>query len=371
MIIPMIDYLAFGVDIEGYESTINDILPMLQDAKEQAKYNAANKISEKSTIELYSVCFEVMANGAQGYAYILNNDEYQIKLAQFRSNNSDFLPVYINIHSQCLWAYGPKEAYSSIINFLENVLGRVISNKISRLDLCCHTDLISSISLSSDCFKGNYRNSNIRATNRKACGFEFGSRESEIYCRIYDKSLEIVTKRSKLWFMEIWKSMGVTRDEVWNIEFELKRLFFRSFCIASVEDAFMSLKTIWEYCTKKWLEMINRDHTRVENCSVSNEWQWISDAFSSFEDRQLISREGQEVSDAAALIPSMVGYLTTVSARYGCNDIEKALATIKVAGQKYLEARNHTYKSMITEKINLLGDRKRGETDATKDGIHS
>jgi hypothetical protein len=358
MIIPMIDYLAFSVDIEEYEKAICDILPILQNAKEQAKYFTANKISEKSIVELSCECFEVMANGAQGYAYILNNDEYQIKLAQFRSNKPDFLPVFIIIHSQCLWAYGPQKAYSSILSFLYSLLGKVITNKISRLDLCCHNDLISSASLSAESFKGNYKNSNIRATNRKICGFEFGSRESEIFCRIYDKSLEIVTKRSKLWFRTIWEAMGVINDEVWNVEFEMKRLFFRSYSLTSVEDVFMSLKTIWERCTKQWLVMIYRDHTRVENCAVTNEWQLISDAFLEFEDKQLISREEQKNRDAAAMIPSVVGYVTTVSARYGCSDIEKTLAKIKDAGQTYLNKRNHTYQSIINEKISLLGNGK-------------
>ena len=273
MIIPMIDYLSFGVDTERYQDAIDSLSAELNEVKETAKERLINKVANKTTVNIAGVTFEVLANGAQGYAYILNNDEYQIKLAQYRSTNADFYPIKIIIHSPCLWSYGPENSFDFIIEWVASVFGEVSRNKVSRVDLCCHTDLLTAESISPDVFKGQYKNSNMQTVNRKNSGITFGSRGSKIYCRIYDKTLEVRTKNTKLWFFDIWAENGFLDGEVWNIEFELKREFFVSNSLESVEALFQSLRSIWEYCTQEWLVMIERDRTRTENCSINKVWE--------------------------------------------------------------------------------------------------
>ena len=240
MIIPMIDWLSFSVDIENYEELIEINIQKLQDAKDYAKEISVNKLSEKSIIQIGSMNFNVMPNGTQGYAFILNNDEYQIKIAQFRSKKRDYYPIMIIIHSQALWSFGPEEAYRQIANWIEKEIGVIIANKVSRVDLCCHTDLIKDNLIEIGRFKGLFKidEVHINHENRKTSAINYGSRKSSIYCRIYDKKLEISKTRKKLWFYLIWQKYGYVDKAVWNIEFELKRDFFLDHNLESVDDVF-------------------------------------------------------------------------------------------------------------------------------------
>jgi len=90
-------------------------------------------------------------------------------------------------------------------------------------------------------------------TRRELTGFSLGSRESPIYVRIYDKTREIHEQSQKWWFWDIWDARY--RQDVWRIEFELKRDFFRTVrpSIDTVAALLPRLPDLWDYLTGTYL----------------------------------------------------------------------------------------------------------------------
>lgn len=354
MYIPMIDMIIATIDIKKYEEVAKDLLIKLEDKKNEAKLLASQSFNNKTKITINNITFEVLANGSKGYAYILHNNDYEVKLSQFRSKSEDFYPVFVKIKSESLWANGPKNSWIKIIKWIRESVGTVLKNKINRLDLCCHTDELELNENDYETFKGNFHNDQIYRFRRKVNAMVFGSRDSKVYCRIYNKTLETRQSNKKTWFFDIWKNKGLNPEKVWNVEFEIKRHFLKDKNIDSVEDAFLKIGAMWVFCTKKWITKVNLDCTRIERCSTNEIWTNIQNTFSSFKEEKLISRERQLQTEALALIPGTIGNLTSFAARLGNNNIDEAISNLKVKGHKYLKAKNMDFSQAINKKIELL-----------------
>lgn len=354
MYIPMIDYLSFSANLENYPECAMQYFEELNRQKEAAKRVALDKSGEKAIITIGNKTFEVLPNGAQGYAFILHNSEYEIKIAQYKSKNDDYYPIMVRVYSECLWSKGPEKAYSDIYTWITENFGIIIDNKVSRMDLCCHTDCIKPNYEMIGNFKGKFRQKNIREYNRSVSGLEFGSRQGKVYCRIYNKSLEVKNSKKKTWFYEIWNDRGQNNDDVWNVEFELKREFFKEYQIESVEDAFARLNSMWEHCTVTWLVLTNNDASRIENCSINETWVHISNVFSDYVSDPIIQREKQLNADVNAMMPAAVGTITSLAARLGENDIHEVLFEFQVKGEQYLKNKAQTFENVINEKVSLL-----------------
>lgn len=353
--IPMIDTLSAKVDISNYENSTKELQEKLERKKEEAKLATTNQASIKITIQIGNFNFQVLPNGKMGYAYILHNELYEVNIAQFRSKNDDFYPIAIKIKAECLWAYSPERAWEIIISWVQNNIGNVIQDKLSRIDLCLHTDKLELTYADIETFKGTYFDENIYRFRRKINGMNFGSRaNNKIYCRIYDKLLEVKQTGKKHWFFDVWKNAGSDCKNVWNIEFQINREFLKQYDIETVRDAFKRLKTLWKYCTEKWLVKVKLDHTRIERCSTDEVWIYVQNAFNDFKNEPLVKREVQLVADAEAIIPGTIGNITTFAARKGITDINLILNLIKHKGSDYLSYKDIDFKEAVLQKISLM-----------------
>jgi len=351
----MIDTLFAKVDISDFESTTKELQQELERKKEEAKLAVTNQASIKITIEIGNFNFLVLPNGKVGYAYILHNELYEVNIAQYRSKNKDFYPVSIRIKSECLWSFGPERAWENIVSWVQNYIGNVIQDKLSRIDLCLHTDKLVLSHEDIETFKGNYFDENIYRFRRKVTGMNFGSRtNNKIYCRMYDKLLEVKQSGKKLWFFEVWKKAKSDCKNVWNVEFQINRDFLKEYEIESVSDTFKRLKTLWKHCTEKWIVKVKLDHTRIERCSIDEVWVNIQNAFDDFKSDSLIKREAQLASDAEAIIPGTIGNITTFAARKGITDINLILAMIKNKGSDYLSFKDMDFQKAVAQKMSLM-----------------
>lgn len=348
----MIDTLCALVDVSKYDECIKNYIPILEEKKEEAKLIASKCSSEKIMININGLTFQILGNGSKGYAFILHNSEYEVKLAQFRSKQEDFFPIYIRIKSECLWACGYEESWRYILNWISTGIGSINSNKVNRLDLCCHTDNLQLSDDDINTFKGSFHKDEIFRNRRKISGMSFGSRETNnIFCRIYDKYLEVSQKSKKLWFKDIWIKNGLVPEKVWNVEFQLNRTFFKEHMIDSVEDAFARLKTIWLYCTTEWIVKVDLTRSRIERCPTNDAWLSIQTAFVNHRSLSLITRQEQMLWDAEALVPNTIGNLTSFAALLGNDDIETVLLKLKLDGQRYLKNKKTDFRNVVNEKI--------------------
>ncbi len=355
--IPNIDTLVVHFDMENYELEMKELLLTLEIKKEAARLLAASSETEKVLIEFEGMTFQVMPNGDKSHAYILHNDYFQIKLARYRPKKEDYYPINACIKSETLWAYGHDGAWRFLKSVLESMNIKNTKNKISRMDMCCHTDALEVTLESLDRFKGYYRKEELHRDNRKTSGLCLGSRKNrKIYCRIYDKTLEIKEKKKKLWFREIWEGFEMNPEKVWNVEFELNRKIFKEFGIESVEDAYGRIKDLWKYCTEDWLVYTEKNASRIERSDTNPEWKRIQEAFVEFEGVGYIEKRRQDEMDAEARIPVIMGTMTSYGAAVGIKDGERLLKEITEKGLDYLyRARKTTLKHEIERKMAAKG----------------
>lgn len=180
------------------------------------------------------------------------------------------------------------------------------------------------------------------------------SSTGKVYCRIYNKHLEVVQKKVKTWFFDIWKNEGLKIEKVWNVEFELCREFLSDYHINSIEDAFSSLKSIWEYCTRHWLVKIEHDSDNISRCSINGTWKQIQIVFDDYNSRPLIKREKQLNHDAQSMIPATFGNITTYAAKIGMYDTAMVMRNLMTNGERYLKSKKMDFKKTVSEKESLL-----------------
>lgn len=355
MQIAMIDSLFVNIDIDDYENELKGLLSELEKKKTEAKLAGTNNVSAKVTIQIGSYTFEVLPNGTLGHAYILHNNEYEIKFSQFRSPKKEYFPISLRIKSEYLWAVGYENAWNSLKRFIEKYIGHISEQQVSRVDLCCHTDNLILTNNDDLSFKGKFYSHEIKTFRRKVSGMNFGSRNTgKIYCRIYNKTLEVIQKRHKAWFFTIWENSGLLINNVWNVEFEIKRDFLREKGINSVEDLYRSLKTIWEYCTYNWLVKTNLDRTRIERSSTNEKWEVIQHAFDNCQNKSFITITEQKEIEASSLIPSIMGSLTSYGAKIGVHNYINVMKLFSKRGNEYLYNKDTSFDREVIEKRKLL-----------------
>ena len=352
-----IDTICVLVDIENYMENTKNILEYLEQEKEKAKLYVQNNALYKHLITINDMSFSLSINGKKGYAYLLKNNGFEVDIAQYKSKLKNFMPIQVRISSEYLWAYGLSYSWSIIYNWLVETFGNIINEKVFRLDLCCHVSDIDFIKDYEISYKGDFKKRQTFYTGTKINSITFGSRKCKnIYCRIYNKSLEIQEMKHKIWFYEIWKNNNMNIKNVWNIEFEVKSDFLRKFNINTIEDILVHLQDLWNFCTKKWLIKVDRINERIDRCPICSEWLEVQNTYNSFNSVGLIKREKQIETDANVLIPSIVGNITSYSARRGSTDIDKALSFLSIDMKKYLYNKSSSFESEVTNKMAFIHD---------------
>lgn len=350
-----VDTIYILVDTEDYENKNNELLQYLQHEKEKAQLLCKDNASYKHIININDMNFEIMSIGARGFSFILQNSGYQIYISQYKSKLKSFMPIKIRISSEYLWAFGLEHAWAIIYNWIVEIFGNIISEKVCRLDLCAHASGIDLISDYQNTYKGNFRKSEAFYTGKNINAITFGKRTTPIYCRIYNKTLEIQEKRQKIWFIDIWKRYNLDIKNVWNIEFEIKSELLRKFSIDTVSQVLEHLQDLWLFCTEKWLVKVDKTSTRIERCKTNVEWLEIQKSYSQFKMIGLIEKQKQLESDALSLVPNIVGTMTSYSARKGIIEMDKAFETFKRDARRYFHSKTKTFEEAVREKILLLG----------------
>lgn len=348
-----IDTLSFALDYKDYNDFIINYIDELQRKKDIARVNKSDFNNEKSLIEINGLTFEVMPNGSQGYAFILHNSDYEIQLSAVRSKNKDNYPVFIKIKQAALWALGVKNAYNNILFWLKDVFAFPIAEKINRVDICCHTDMINFSNYDCSYFKSRANKKCNRYNGSVINGFEFGVRTGLIYCRIYNKVLEVTEKKSKMWFFDIWEKHNANTNNIWNVEFELKRDFLREYNIETLNDFLVQSKSIWQYLTKQWIVLTLNDCSRLENSTVLNEWLELSNGFLEFGNKQFIRKENQLNADKQSIVAQTFGYIRSYAAFDNITNLGTALELLSADLYIYANEKGKDFASLVSEKSSL------------------
>ncbi len=354
-----IDTICILLDIENYEEIAQDTLELLEIEKEKTKKQLISNSLYKNYIKVGNMNFEILSVGTKGYSYILQNSAYKIYVSKYLPKLRAFAPIQIRISSEYLWSAGINETWSIIYNWVVENFGNVIREKVCRLDLCTHVSNIEFTTNFENTYKGQYKKCQIFRTNDKINAITFGSRQNKnIYCRIYNKTLEIQEKKHKNWFYDIWKNNNMSTDNVWNIEFEIKSEFLNKFNIITVNDVLLHIKDLWEFCTTKWLIKIDNTNTRKERCKTNSDWEKIQNAFFYLPNTGLIARNKQLNMDADILIPTIAGFIISYATKKQLKTLEETINKIGNEMIKYLDNKSTSFRYEINKKslsLNSLG----------------
>lgn len=350
-----IDTICILIDTENFETTSKPIIEYLSKEKEIAKSCSVIDTNYKHLITISNMDFYLSTSGTRGYSYILINNGFQINISQFRSKIDSFSPIQVRISSEYLWSYGLSNSWSIIHNWLVETFGNILIEKVFRLDLCSHISGVDFVSDYKHIYKGNFKKREVFYTNNDISAITFGSRKSKnIYCRIYNKTLEINERRHKLWFNEIWQSHNLDINNVWNLEFEIKSEFLRQFYIHTVNDVLKHLESIWKYCTTEWLVKIDKINSRIERCPTNSEWLNIQNNYSSFRSHELIKLDRILTIDANSLLPNIVGNITSYSAKINNSNINEVFSNLLAKTKHYLFKKETSFENEVNRKKAIL-----------------
>lgn len=373
------DWLSFTADFANYraqelETLENDFDPDQSRilAKLFALLDEEREKPNGGFVDLGLWKFEVYPNGNRQYYYILHNDDMELRLARFRSKDEAKYPVYVHFKSFFLWSslYGCnslKEKYLLVIEWLEQILGcKYITSKINRLDLCYHTD--DAPELDENCFVGRHVNDNRHRSHRRVTSVNCGDPKSEyVYLRCYNKFVELKSSQ-KNWITEIWVNQGLNVRNVWNIEFQLRREFFRETKFGvetkdTAEEVIDAMKTIWLYLTTKWITYRVPDATRRSRWSLHPWWQtlyeWVETSEKLTRDRQ------RSLPMKETIIPVLRGYLTSLAARTDMNLDDGTLFKLLLEEiRNYDEEKERNFNEEIEIKKMLIDPENTGNLEA-------
>lgn len=332
-----IDTLIIAFDILDYESVVKKYIDTLERAKESSRNNLYANRDNKEYVTVGDMEFEIMPAGARGYAYLLHNDLMELRIAMYRSITKSFYPLVVRFKSNLLWEMG-LSSYSYVASFIRKSFNHIISTKVSRCDLALHIDGLAFTVKDLDSFVGRFRKDSLHRCDRQVESLYFGSRTTnKCLCRIYNKTREVLEKRDKYWFFDIWDKAGLDITNVWNIEFELHRDFLKECKIDSWDDLKNNINSLWYYLTNEWLRYVDLSTaTRRENCKIQPLWHEVQKGYDYLEFNGYIERAVQRLRDTSKYVPSAVGYLTSLSALVGIDDVDDAIHYLKFAMQNYL-----------------------------------
>ncbi|MBN8491168.1 MAG: hypothetical protein J0M00_07055 [Burkholderiales bacterium] len=163
-----------------------------------------------------------------GYPLMLSNGEQSIQCGEF--NNPSFFVTY---RSEALWHKGAQrlhEDFKAWAHGLRFNYGH--PEGLSRVDFTFDFEL-PTIDFDEDCFVTLAEKDAQHRKNRKVQTFSFG--RGDIVLRVYDKSAEIEESSGKTWFHALW---GGVEENVWRIEFQVRKAVLRRFSIRTFDDLF-------------------------------------------------------------------------------------------------------------------------------------
>ncbi len=262
-------------------------------------------------------------------------------------------PIRVNFYASYLWSYGYKKAYGKFLDWFNIFPGEIEKTRISRLDICIDTDRIAFGEEDRELFitraraKANHCVDDSYTYGKKFSGFTIG-RGNPMLARIYNKKLEIET-RGKEWFKAIWKENGWNeKDDVWRIEYQLRRKALRELNIDKVEDISEKEDQLWHYLTTNYLKM---NHPK---------WEVLKKPLKP-ELKPLI-REKIKQGDLNKISNQLIGLLISFGAYTDKTNIDHVQKNIKSKAEAKLKLKNTSFKNEVQKRrMSYLEDLKKIE----------
>lgn len=264
----------------------------------------------------------------ENYRFHLQFEAYNLFIGKSAKPGSS-PNAYLSIDAKTLWFNGIETALSWIAEDLQEIgKGKIQFVQVSRVDLCVDFWIPGGVSyafLLSHKVTPNDKG-NIYLDKDTLETFYLANKKSPIQLRIYNKGQEASKQGGKKrWFLDLWQREST--DDVWRIEFQLRRPALKQFEVNSLDDLKQKQAGIWHYLTSKWFSLRLPDNEKAERKTIHPFWCAVQECFqvdASSSDIKRVYTSDKTVSEKWH-ISHMGGCLSSFAARRGITNRQEAL----------------------------------------------
>lgn len=301
------------------------------------------------------------SHGWRGYPFWVSAAGYELMVGAAKP----FPPVYVQLHSAFIHSLGAEVAVAELETRLRtDLFPNGLTLIPSRIDV--YADVQGWIPTAGDLDRFVCRGTRRRmyetqvsremhSIGRRLSGFTFG--KGDVVARIYDKTLETAAK-GETWQRVIWTGVDEMAP-VWRVEFQFRRGALVSLGIGNVGAALWHRQELWRYGTG-WLSL--RQPTAAAQSFRWPEdavWKWLRTAEIGFPATPLV-RERIRDADERRLVAGFLGYVASLAAITGTEDVDSALQRARPLAVRYLKDRGAEFSERVRQKksTNSIRDRE-------------
>lgn len=300
--------VAFGVDtlyLHWKVPVSSDLVAMLRALQESAAAVPLDKGGGVPLLELGGLRFEVKAHASRQAPIFLHAENVMDVHLNPTPAIATMPTIAIELRSVWLWQRGPHRAAQDTCDVLADLVpdGVVLPEaqlipQVTRVDICADfqwgdTLKENMLLLYPASLQGKGENApglRTRADNfvsywkikkQKCTGATYGNETSDVSAGVYNKSEEIAASSGKTWFEDVWKASPnyVAGEDVWRLEYRLKREGLRSLQCPGVKRALLTwpdvaehLEAIWRYLSGEWL-VWRGQRTKHSRHAIDERWR--------------------------------------------------------------------------------------------------
>lgn len=331
--------LYWGVDslvLNGFPEISYSLISKLRRLQVEAE-----KAHHGMPMHLGNRVFKVRSKGLRHFDFFLQHPDMHIYL--WNKGNEITPSVQIDFSSAYLLEIGPEVAGKEAARIFRSLdRNRSCSRMtVSRLDMCA--DLLDFEFNESDCTEFSCKAGKERREFDRGVftGVYKGMRKQAMFGRIYNKSREIVESSGKTYMRDIW---GLDKDdqgeypEVWRVEFQFNRAFFRDgkyfnnekkqVSEPDFEAVMKSLAGIWDYSVKSWLVLRDPSSKNKQKCrrKVDPRWEPLQD----LDWGELSGYEFVRGVERKAKNEDLIAQMRGCAISYACNDRNTDLEAVLI-----------------------------------------
>lgn len=302
-------------------------LQTLDNKKQQARKTGGLLISLPSGRQ----CIFRPGGKGENYRFHLQFEAYNLFIGKSAApGNSP--NVYLSISAKTLWLDGIATTIDWISQDLQTIGNGTIKRvQVSRVDLCAdfliHGGLAHEFLLEHKVTHND--KGKLFLDKNELQTYYAGDAKSPIQLRIYNKGLEVKQAGTKLWFLDLWQRE--TADDIWRIEFQIRRPALKEFGIDSLNDLDEKKSGLWLHLTTKWFSLRLPDNDKAERRSVHPFWSAVQESFNQEAPISPIKRKHCTAASASPEwhLSHIDGCLSSFAALLGITTREAALTELQ------------------------------------------
>jgi len=279
--------------------------------------------------------FEIKDKGAPLFPYVLDDGAYRLQLSQ---GGTKVPMAYVKVSSALLAHLGPVSAEKRLRYCLQD-LGKLKGEaQVSRIDL--FVDFVwtgGGMEWPRDAWVTRATSIDTFSEHGRFTGWVVG-KGGAMMARLYNKSFQ-ATKLGIDYLAGLWREAGrQDGEEVWRLEFQIKRDVLAQMGIAALSAALRHLSGLWSYATTEWLRLAipNGDDQTRSRWPVHPLWGYLSSVdWESAGGPVLRHFSASRAPKDEKLLSLYLSALVSFMAKRGITDLHQGQETLLAAAVEY------------------------------------